>query len=615
MTVASTRSGARISVRLRPATNVAMVYDAFDSSASDHFLGGGEQGAGPDLHGQIVPVKVGCTSLAVPYFASSAGWGLRLATENVAAFAFPGSVGGAASACAYAKPPPCTFPALATRTEACVAGARLDEDVYVGDFAQTLADYEADTGVPRVPPESEFALIKWRDVSTGPGDLLSDISHLQKAGVPIGWELLDNPWESCVGTLEFAKNFPDPAAMIAAVHKRGVRFMLWVSPLVECDAGYERSQYLGTIKQYVLDLRRPEVVRTFESRLRKLVALGVDGFKADRGDEVDFTVADPTLQNSYPLLYARDVMSVLPKSSASIFRAGSAGSQSIVPGVWAGDQDDDFTGLQQAILDGETAGVSGFPVWGSDVGGYRDVQPSSGVVFARWAQLGAVSPVLEVGGQGLNATPWELGPSAMAALRNAAVLHYELVPLFESLLAHGLPVLRPLGFDFPDDQHAWSAEYELMVGPDLLAAPVVGGGTTPSVYLPAGSWIDLNTGATVAGGGPSFTRATPVDVLPLYLRSGAVVPFDLRTTQDSWWGTDELSHPGRAGYLAADGATLDLTGQPAGVQVFVPAASRPSHVTIAGRRVAFTWTPGPLPGVVVRLHGPAVRGVIRVGAA
>ncbi len=172
------------------------------------------------------------------------------------------------------------------------------------------------------------------------------------------------------------------------------------------------------------------------------------------------------------------------------------------------------------------------------------------------------------------------------------------------------PVLRPLGYAYPDDPSAWGAKYEFLVGPDLLAAPVTGPGTTPSVYLPRGSWIDLYSGRAVAGGGPAFTRPTPLLQFPLYVRAGAVMPFNLRTTRDSWWGVDELSHPGRAGFLATDGARLDLTGQPRDVQLFVPAASRPGRVTIGGHAVAWRWNGGPLPGVVVRLHGPVVQGTI-----
>jgi hypothetical protein len=114
--------------------------------------------------------------------------------------------------------------------------------------------------------------------------------------------------------------------------------------------------------------------------------------------------------------------------------------------------------------------------------------------------------------------------------------------------------------------------------------------------------------------GPAeLTRPTPLTELPLYVRAGAVAPFNLRTA-DSWWGVDELSHPGRAGYLATDGATLDLRGQPRDVQLFVPASLRPRRVTLGGREVAWRWNDGP-PGVVIRLHGPTVRGEIALADA
>src|SRR5262249_6668389 len=148
-----------------------------------------------------------------------------------------------------------------------------------------------------------------------------------------------------------------------------------------------------------------------------------------------------------------------------------------------------------------------------------------------------------------NATPWVLGAGAMRALRDSATLHYELFPYVYGLLARRQPVLRPLGYSFPDDPGSWGAEFEFTVGPDLLAAPVVGAATTPRVFLPPGLWVDLYTGKTVKGPA-NFVRATPLTQFPLYARDGALVPFDLRSAS-SWWGVDELSHAGRAGFLVA----------------------------------------------------------------
>ena len=362
----------------------------------------------------------------------------------------------------------------------------------------------------------------------------------------------------------------------------------------------------------ILDLRKPAAVREFQTRLRRLVALGVDGFKGDRGDENDLQPVAPGLNNEYPLLYEKAALAVLPKGGAAIFRAATVGSQAILPGMWAGDQDEQWDGLQAAITDGETAAMSGFPTWGSDIGGYEAPPSVTADVFERWAELGAVSPVFEVGGIGANATPWKLGPVAMGVLKDSAILHYELFPYLDGILTRHEPVLRPLGYGFPTDQHSWLVPYELLVGPDLLAAPVIDAGVTPSVYLPPGTWVDLYRGAPVEGGGPAFTRPTPMTEFPLYVRLGAVVPFNLRTATGSWWGTNELTHPGRAGFLATNGALLDLSGQPREVQLFVPLGRREAaaQVTLGGRAVDWSWNAGPLPGVVVRTHGPVIRGRI-----
>ncbi len=433
--------------------------------------------------------------------------------------------------------------------------------------------------------------------------------RLQAARIPIETVELDNPWETCVGNLTFdPARIPDPARLIRQVHALGVEFMLWVSPKVECPSSYPAADLIGPPDGHqVLNFDKPAAVAEFQRRLRKVFALGVDGVKGDRGDEVDLDQRGDTAENDYPLQFAKAVLAVLPPGGPTYFRAATVGSQSLLPGLWAGDQDESFDGLQQAIRSGETAGMSGFPTWGSDVGGYRAPGPGADV-FARWAQLGAVSPVLEVGGEGLNATPWQLGATAMDALRGAAVLHYELFPYFDALLKAHQPVLRPLGYAYPDDPEAWASDLEFLVGGDLLAAPVIGGGVTPSVYLPAGSWVDLYTGATVTGGSV-FTRPTPLTQFPLYARAGAVLPFDLRTS-DSWWGVDELSHPGRAGFMATSGAQLDLTAEPHDVQLFVPAATRPAKVSLGGRAVPWSWNAGPLPGVVIRLHGPKIQGEI-----
>jgi alpha-D-xyloside xylohydrolase len=320
-------------------------------------------------------------------------------------------------------------------------------------------------------------------------------------------------------------------------------------------------------------------------------------------------------------------------------------------GVWAGDQPGTFTGLRAAIRMAQTAGVSGFPIWGSDIGGYH----SAGLtpeVFVRWAQFAAVTPIFEVGGVGQNARFWTFGPRTVELFRRAAELHYELFPHLYELARRaartGLPIVRPLALDQPADDRSWSADLEFLVGGDLLVAPVAAAsGSAHRIYLPEGEWVDVTRGTRHAGG-RTIRRPTPLDELPLYLRAGTAVPFNARTPA-IWsrpWQVDDLRRPGRAGWLLAPGPgsttassadagsigastkgavlELSLRRAPAETQVVVLTRERPAAVEIGGRRVAasgsaaalrrartgWMFTRGPRGGVVLKLTGS--RGVARV---
>ena len=407
---------------------------------------------------------------------SSGGWGIRLASQRSAALAFPGSTGG--SGCEGGAVSPCSFPALTDRAEVCLQGAALDEHLYVGlapADARRLRDRDRACRSCRRRPQLE--LIKWRDVVNGPGRGARGRPPLPGGEDPdrLGAASTTRGRAATGSSRSTRRRFPNPGGLISAVHRLGVKFMLWVSPRATCADGYP-GKTLGAPGHQILDLRDPAVVAEYQRRIRELVALGVDGVKADRGDENDLSGVDPELTNDYPLLFGQAVMGALPKGAAAIFRAATVGSQSVVPGIWAGDQPQEYVGLQRAIVSAQTAAMSGFPTWGSDVGGYAGPPFDDAELFVRWAQLGAVSPVMEVGGIGGNATPWTLGPGAMSGLRAAAVLHYELFPYLYGLLAAHQPVIRPLAFGYPDDATSWGSNYEFLVGPDLLAAPVTGPG-------------------------------------------------------------------------------------------------------------------------------------------
>ncbi len=210
-------------------------------------------------------------------------------------------------------------------------------------------------------------------------------------------------------------------------------------------------------------------------------------------------------------------------------RSGAAGMQRLGAACWSGDINNDFATLEAQIPLGLNTGLSGVPYWGTDVGGFFHPVPETGELYARWFQLGAFCPVFRSHGWVWREhVPWAHGPEVEAICRRYAELRYRLLPYTYTLAwqAHtlGLPLMRPLVLNYPDDPRVWQLGSEFLWGDDLLVAPVTREGATAwPVYLPAGGWYDFWTGARHDGPG-GVTLEAPLDRLPLLVRAGAIVP-------------------------------------------------------------------------------------------
>jgi alpha-D-xyloside xylohydrolase len=650
------RDAVRVHWTLRPSTGVTTVWEALDSYPDEHFLGGGENETSIDLEHQLVPMKAwaGCRPYTdppggsnglptpiepVPFFASSRGYGLSVTTSAVGRAEFAGPHSG--SLCDMGNEQECPLANAQQQVQLCFKTDSLTYDVYAGTPAATLDAYIRATGLPMQPPVDEFGLVQWRENTTGPAAMISDARMLEKLRVPLEFVNLGDGWErlECWGSLTFGTpHFPgNPARWIAAIHRLGVKFMLWVSPNVRTLPGCPAPQYpadalLGSGDIHELDLTNRSVYAAFVAKLKALRALGVDAVKGDRGDQIDLEPlhlaggSGVDYQNLYPYLFARAIEAAFGQGDAHTWagyvRAVSPQSRTVVPGIWAGDQQGTFLGLQQAITAAASAGVSGFPIWGSDIGGF-DSTMLTPQVFVRWAQLGAISPIFEVGGTGPNATPWVFDAKTFALFRHSAVLHYELFPYLYELAREaartGAPVLRPLAYAFPTDDQAWTtpADLELMVGPSLLALPVTDPtGQPSSEYFPAGNWVPLWGGPNVVG--PQAVQATvPLATLPLYLRAGTALPFDFRDPLlwPSPWRVNDLDQPGRIGWVYApapgpasaasaderfnahasiDRITLTITGRRKQIELLVLTPRVPDTVLVDGRPAARSAGPNSL---------------------
>src|SRR6266850_916440 len=308
------------------------------------------------------------------------------------------------------------------------------------------------------------------------------------------------------------------------------------------STGYERRT--GGAANYRqgqrhLDFSNPEVRAWWWAAHRALVGLGVGGWWLDGGEgppaAATLAAGDGTrLHNVYDRLrhqaFAEGEAAARPDQRVFLLcRSGAAGMQRFGASTWTGDVNNDFPTLDAQVPLGLNTGLSGVPYWGTDVGGFFHAVPETGELYARWFQLSAFCPVFRSHGWVWREhVPWAHGAAVEAICRRYAELRYRLLPYTYTLAWQartlGLPLMRPLVLNYPDDPRVWQLGSEFLWGDDLLVAPVTREGATAwPVYLPAGGWYDFWTGARHEGPGGVSVEA-PLDRLPLLVRAGAIVP-------------------------------------------------------------------------------------------
>jgi alpha-glucosidase len=207
-------------------------------------------------------------------------------------------------------------------------------------------------------------------------------------------------------------------------------------------------------------------------------------------------------------------------------RSSFAGGQRYAA-VWTGDATADWSSLRQSVSMLQGLGISGFPFVGSDIGGF--VRMPSAELCTRWLQAGVFYPFMRMH-TAIDTPykePWSFGWRYEDINKRAIELRYELLPYIYNVMQQasetGVPALRPVFMDFPDDANTATLDYEFLFGSDLLVAPVLWEGVdTREVYLPAGDWFDYWTGEKYAGPATIHVPVT-LDSIPLFVRGGGFI--------------------------------------------------------------------------------------------
>jgi alpha-D-xyloside xylohydrolase len=467
---------------------------------------------------------------------------------------------------------------------------------------EILSKYTALTGRPALPPAWSFGL--WLSTSFNTdydeATVTSFIEGMAERDLPLSVFHFDCFWMRELSWCDFEwdpKVFPDPRGMLARLKARGLRVCVWINPYVAqrsalFEEGKARGYFLkrpnGDVWQWdlwqpglaVVDFTNPEACEWFASKLDALLDMGVDCFKSDFGERIPTDVvyydgADPTeMHNYYTYLYNKTVFDLLRKRrgerDAVVFaRSATVGTQQF-PVHWGGDNLSTPESMAESLRGGLSLTMSGFGFWSHDIGGFEGTPEAW--LFKRWIAFGLLSSHSRLHANYSYRVPWAFDEEAVDVLRKFTKLKATLMPyLYQAArVAHldGVPVMRAMVVEFPDDPACVHLDRQYMLGTDLLVAPVFTEDGRVSYYVPDGEWTHYLTGETVTG--PRWVAEEHgFDSVPLLVRPGAVLPVG---------AVDD-----RPDYDYADGLTLRVFGVADGATVT-------TEVPTAAGDVACTFT-------------------------
>jgi alpha-D-xyloside xylohydrolase len=302
----------------------------------------------------------------------------------------------------------------------------------------------------------------------------------------------------------------------------------------------------------IVDFTNPEACKWFADNLGALLKMGVDTFKTDFGERIPTDViyhdsSDPfKMHNYYSYLYNKTVFDLLSEErgegDALVFaRSATTGGQQF-PVHWGGDSTATFESMAETLRGGLSLGLAGFGFWSHDIGGFEHT--GSAAVYKRWTAFGLLSSHSRLHGSSSYRVPWHYDDEAVDVLSRFTKLKCSLMPYLyrAAIQAHerGIPILRAMVFEFPDDPACDYLDRQYMLGDSLLVAPVFGDDGHVQYYVPEGRWTNLLNGNVIEG--PRWIQETHDFLsLPLLVRPNSVIPIGSRSDRPDYDYSDGVT--------------------------------------------------------------------------
>lgn len=423
--------------------------------------------------------------------------------------------------------------------------------IYGPTIKDILPRYTDITGKPVLAPKWSFGL--WiSKISYGTRQEVETVARrMREEDIPCDVIHIDTDWfdENWVCNWKFSeKKFPQVEEMISNLNKDGFKISLWQLPYLEkgsapydvFDEGMEKGYFAfcedGDMKFHhgLIDFSNPEAVDWYKNKLLKpLLEAGISAIKVDFGESAPpffkyNNCMGEDMHNLYALLYNKAVFEVTEevhgKGNALIWaRSAWAGSQKY-PVHWGGDAGSDFYGLASSIKGGLSLGLSGFPLWSHDIGGFWfETNP---VLYARWSQVGMFSSHARLHGF-FTREPWAFGEEVKTIFKKYAKLRYRLMPYIYSASANAvdesLPMFRALVVDYQYDPAVTYIDNQYLFGESFMVAPILDERNERDIYLPEGLWTDY-WDKKQYNGKQWIKYHAELDKLPLFVRQNSIVP-------------------------------------------------------------------------------------------
>ena len=481
---------------------------------------------------------------SIPFYISTKGYGLFVNSPDTVSYEIGSEI--------------------VNRVQFSVPGESMEYMVIGGDdYKEILTRYTGLTGRPPMVPSWTFGL--WLSTSFTT-NYLSFIDGMLERKIPLTVFHFDCFWMKEFQWTDFVWNedtFKDPEGMLRKIHDRGIKVCCWINPYIGQKSrlfkeGVEKGYFVktgdGSVWQWdmwqagmaLVDFTNPDAVKWYQGYLRQLCEMGVDCFKTDFGERIPvqdpyygpkaakygiryFDGSDPDkMHNYYTYLYNKAVYDLLAEvygeGNACLFaRSATVGGQQF-PVHWGGDNLPTYPSLAQSLRGGLSLALCGFGYWSHDIGGFEGT--SSNDIFKRWTQFGLLSSHSRYHGSNAYKVPWMYGDEAVAVTKAFTELKMRLMPYLyrKAVEAHetGIPMMRPMFLEFPDDRTAPFVDTQYMLGDALLVVPIMNDRGAGEYYLPEGLWTDWFTGETVEGG-KWFKGDYDYFHLPLFVRENTIL--------------------------------------------------------------------------------------------